>query len=58
MDHFKSIENIKIRLTYNSEIDKAFSLLKGAALWLKDKIIDYWKSWIDPSDSYVNWVKE
>ncbi|MBN2395279.1 MAG: GNAT family N-acetyltransferase [Candidatus Atribacteria bacterium] len=52
------MKKLKIRLADKSEISKAFSLLKGAAIWLKEKNIDYWQNWINPSDLYSNWIKE
>jgi hypothetical protein len=52
------MKNLTIRLADKSEIDKAFSLLRGAAIWLRDKGIDHWQNWINPSDLYSNWIKE
>ena len=52
------MEHIKIRLADKSEINLALSLLKNAALWLKDKGIDYWQNWISPTDLSLEWIKE
>jgi GNAT superfamily N-acetyltransferase len=52
------MQKLDIRLANEYEIDKALSLLQGAALWLKDKRIDYWQNWINPSDLYINWIRE
>ena len=35
-----------------------FSLLKDAALWLRANGIDYWQSWLDPSDAHVRWIDQ
>ena len=52
------MENLKIKIADKSEIDIVLSLLKGAALWLKDKGVDYWQNWISPADLYVDWIRE
>lgn len=51
-------ENLTIRLANLSEIDKAFMFLKDAAIWLKDKKIDYWQNWINPPDIHKQWISE
>ena len=55
---FISTKDLKIRLADLSEIEIALSLLKDAAIWLKDKGIDYWQNWISPVDFYLDWIKE
>ena len=47
-----------IRKALICELDIAFNLLKEAAQWLKDKEIDYWQNWHNPSDLYQNWIKD
>jgi len=36
----------------------AFTLLKEAALWLKEKQIDYWQDWINPPQYYKEWIHD
>lgn len=42
----------------SNEINIALNLLNKAALWLKNKNIDYWQNWLNPSDEYVAWIKQ
>jgi ribosomal protein S18 acetylase RimI-like enzyme len=44
------------RIAKPNELDIAFTLLKEAALWLKEKHIDYWQNWIDPPQYYREWI--
>ena len=39
-------------LADKNEEQIAFTLLKEAALWLKEKHNDYWQNWINPSRDY------
>ncbi len=50
--------NLSIRIAKSNEFGLALELLKNAALWLKSKNIDHWQNWINPSEIYVNWIKE
>lgn len=50
--------NLTIRLAKIEEFETALELLKNAAIWLKNKNIDHWQYWINPSEIYVNWIKE
>ena len=50
--------NLNIRLARIEEFETALELLRNAALWLKSKHIDHWQNWINPSEIYVNWIKE
>ena len=52
------VREIKIKIANKTEIDKAFSLLKDSALWLKDHNIYYWQNWINPSQEYIDWIIE
>ena len=47
---------IKIRKAKNQELSIAFDLLKEAAIWLKEKNINYWQNWFKPKDLYKNWI--
>lgn len=49
---------MKIRKALVRELDIAFDLLKESAQWLKDKNIDYWQNWHNPTDLYRNWIKQ
>jgi len=42
----------------SNELDLALDLLYQAAIWLKDKNIDYWQRWLNPSETYVSWIKQ
>lgn len=46
------------RIGKPNEIDAAFKLLKEAALWLKEKHIDYWQNWINPPQYYREWIQD
>jgi GNAT superfamily N-acetyltransferase len=52
------MNTIEIRLADKSEMYIGFSLLRDAALWLKEKDIDYWQNWMNPYDSSFNWIRE
>jgi ribosomal protein S18 acetylase RimI-like enzyme len=45
------------KLANIDEIEIAFKLLKDAAIWLKEKKIDYWQDWINPPDNFKNWIR-
>jgi GNAT superfamily N-acetyltransferase len=49
------------KLTYRKarpdEMDKVLLLLKEAALWLREKKIDYWQNWINPAPNFINWIQ-
>jgi ribosomal protein S18 acetylase RimI-like enzyme len=49
---------LAIRLAKKREIDRAFSLLKGAAVWLKDKNINHWQNWLNPLEREIDWVRQ
>ena len=40
------------------EVNIALDLLYKAAIWLKDKNIDYWQNWLNPSVQHINWIKQ
>jgi len=54
------LENIEFthRKAAVDEIGAALALLREAALWLKEKDIDYWQNWVDPDEKYVDWIRE
>lgn len=52
------MKNITLINADPNEIDIVLSLLKDAAIWLKNKKIDYWQNWIDPQKIYVDWIKQ
>ncbi|MBN1188970.1 MAG: GNAT family N-acetyltransferase [Dehalococcoidales bacterium] len=54
----KMIENITCRKAGFEEIDTVLTLLKEAALWLREKKIDYWQEWIEPPAYFVDWIKQ
>lgn len=46
--HFKLIDE--------QEFKAVFNFLKEAAMWLRNKKIDYWQDWLNPPDNYKNWI--
>ncbi|MGD0272408.1 MAG: GNAT family N-acetyltransferase [Gaiellaceae bacterium] len=52
------MNDLEIRPVTSSDRDVVFSLLKDAALWLRANGIDYWQSWLDPSDAHVRWINK
>lgn len=52
------MENLEIRLANKSEMNIGVALLQEAALWLKEKNIDYWLNWLDPHHPSFNWIRE
>jgi GNAT superfamily N-acetyltransferase len=55
-------ENIMNELTFQiaeqHDMDAVLSLLKEAALWLREKGIDYWQNWQDPPETMIHWIQE
>jgi hypothetical protein len=49
---------ITFRKALPAEMPVVLSLLKEAALWLREKKIDYWQNWIDPAPNFVNWIQK
>lgn len=47
----------KIKGCKPEDINIALDLLKKAAMWLRDKKIDYWQDWHNPPAVYVDWIK-
>jgi GNAT superfamily N-acetyltransferase len=48
---------ITFRKARPDEMDKVLQLLKEAALWLREKKVDYWQNWIDPAPQFVSWIQ-
>lgn len=51
------LEKITFRKAASEQMPTVLMLLKQAALWLRDKKIDYWQNWIDPAPNFVNWIQ-
>jgi GNAT superfamily N-acetyltransferase len=49
---------ITFRRARPEELDTVLLLLKQAALWLREKKIDYWQEWLAPPPNMVNWIKK
>lgn len=49
---------ITFRKAKTKEFDTVLTLLKEAALWLREKKVDYWQDWISPPEGFVSWIKE
>ncbi|MBN1648360.1 MAG: GNAT family N-acetyltransferase [Spirochaetales bacterium] len=43
-----------------SETDRefVFAMLREAALWLREKNIDYWQNWFDPTEGQAKWIMD
>lgn len=55
----RSINKMEIteRIAISGELNLGLEMLKEAAVWLKEKNINYWKSWLNPNQDYINWIK-
>ena len=49
---------ITFREATPAEFDTVLGLLKEAALWLRERKIDYWQDWISPPANLVAWIKQ
>ena len=38
------------------ELNTVLGFLKEAAVWLRDKKIDYWQDWLDPPEFFKDWI--
>ncbi len=45
-----------IRKADIQESDAAFELMKEAAVWLRDRGIDYWQNWLQPPQHHIDWI--
>jgi len=52
------MEQLTFRKAEPEEIDTVLQMLKEAALWLRDKGIDYWQDWLDPPSLFTDWIKQ
>jgi GNAT superfamily N-acetyltransferase len=50
--------HITFRKADSNEFKKVLYFLKQAAVWLKEKDIDYWQDWISPPPLFVDWIKQ
>ena len=51
------MSELTFRQARADEIETVFSLLKSAALWLRDRDIDYWQNWLDPPEAHARWIR-
>jgi len=49
--------DLTFRPAGGDETETVFTLLREAAVWLRDKGIDYWQNWLDPPEAHVAWIK-
>jgi ribosomal protein S18 acetylase RimI-like enzyme len=52
------MKEITFRKAERNEFERVLSFLKEAALWLRDKGVDYWQDWIDPPANFVDWIRQ
>lgn len=50
--------NISIRQAKSDELPTALSLFEEAALKLREKGINQWQHWLNPTPEYVDWAKK
>ena len=50
--------DIQFRPAAPDELPLVLSFLKEAAVWLREKEIDYWQSWHAPPSQHINWLQE
>jgi GNAT superfamily N-acetyltransferase len=48
--------DVVISVATNEDRDRIFSPLHSAAVWLRERGIDYWQSWHDPPATHVDWI--
>jgi GrpB-like predicted nucleotidyltransferase (UPF0157 family)/GNAT superfamily N-acetyltransferase len=56
-DIISGMETLSFRRARQEELEVVMLLLKKAALWLREKKIDYWQDWISPPPNFVNWIR-
>jgi len=49
---------IGIRLADAHDRDRIFELLREAAVWLRERDIDYWQNWHEPPPLHRQWVDD
>ena len=50
--------DVSIRVADIRDRDRIFELLREAAVWLRDRGIDYWQNWHAPPPHHVAWVED
>jgi ribosomal protein S18 acetylase RimI-like enzyme len=51
------MDQLSFRNARPDEMERVLLLLKEAALWLREKKIDHWQTWIDPAPNFVAWIR-
>ncbi len=51
------MSEITFRQAKPEEIETVLCLLREAALWLREKKVDYWQDWISPPANLVAWIE-
>ena len=49
---------LMIRKGRPDEINTALELLSQAAIWLREKHIDYWQNWLNPPALHMDWIQQ
>lgn len=52
------VGELYFRPAQQDELAIIMQLLKDAALWLREKQIDYWQNWLDPPIGFIRWIQE
>jgi len=52
------MKQLTFRKAKPKEIEVVLSFLQEAALWLREKGIDYWQDWIDPPSLFTDWIQQ
>ncbi|HNT73817.1 MAG TPA: GNAT family N-acetyltransferase [Anaerolineae bacterium] len=50
--------DIHFAQTHPDDLPTVLRFLKEAALWLRERGIDYWQDWIDPPPLFRHWIQE
>lgn len=50
--------DVSIRVADMRDRDRIFELLREAAVWLRDRGVDYWQNWHAPPPLHVAWVED
>jgi GNAT superfamily N-acetyltransferase len=49
---------LEIRVATSGDRDMILAFLCSAAVWLRERGVDYWQNWLDPPEHHVAWVED
>ena len=53
-----AVIELELRVADVSDRGAVFGLLESAALWLRERDIDYWQNWLRPPAHHVRWIDD